>query len=157
MVHLILWHWLPLAVCNMILVLNRNYFPTGTQGILEWNGTIVCYTIELPWLGNQRRISCIPDGEYFLQLRFSPKFKWHYLLMNVPGRDSILIHPANDAKLELLGCIATVALHTGIGKGSFSRKALEKLKALVYKAMPYDEEVKIKIQSNPSTPLMMTR
>ena len=130
----------------MVLVLNRIYFPEGTQGILEWNGTIVCYTIELPWLGNQRRISCIPEGDYFLQLRFSPKFKWHFLLMNVPGRDLILIHPANDAKLELLGCIAPVTVHTGIGKGSASRKALEKLKALTKKAFERNEEVILKIQ-----------
>ena len=141
----------------MILMLNRTYFPEGTQGVLEWNGTIVCYTIELPWLGNQKRISCIPEGEYILQKRFSPKFQWHLHLKNVPGRDLILIHPANDAKTELLGCIATVALHTGIGKGSSSRKALEKLKVIVYKALSYNEEVKIRIQTNPSKPLRMTR
>ena len=130
----------------MVLVLNRIYFPDGTQGILEWNGTIVCYTIELPWLGNQRRISCIPEGEYILQKRFSPKFRWHFLLMDVLGRDLILIHPANDAKLELLGCIAPVTKNTGIGKGSASRKALAKLKALTKKAFEQNEEVILKIQ-----------
>jgi hypothetical protein len=130
----------------MVLVLNRIYFPEGTQGVLEWNGTLICYTIELPWLGNQRRISCIPEGEYFLQLRYSSKFKWHFLLMDVPGRDLILIHPANDAKLELLGCIAPVTARTGIGKGRASRKALEKLKALTKKAFEQNEEVIIKIQ-----------
>lgn len=129
----------------MVLVLKRTYFTEGTQGVLEWNGTIVCYTIELPWLGNQRRISCIPEGEYILQMRFSPKFKWHLHLMNVLGRDLILIHPANDAKKELLGCIATVTKHTGIGKGSKSRKALEKLKTTVYAAFDRNEEVKISI------------
>ncbi|RTZ01411.1 hypothetical protein EKL98_15115 [Flavobacterium bomense] len=132
----------------MVLVLNRTYFPEGTQGVLEWNGTLVCYTIELPWLENQRRISCIPEGKYVLQKRFSPKFKWHIHLQNVPGRDFILIHPANDAKKELLGCIATVTLHTGIGRGSSSRKAFGKLKALVYGALTDNEEVKIRIQSN---------
>jgi hypothetical protein len=131
----------------MVLVLKRNYFPEGTQGTLEWNGTIVCYTIELPWLHNQQRVSCIPEGEYVLQKRFSPKFRWHLHLKNVPGRDLILIHPANDAKMELLGCIAPVTYHTGIGKGSFSRKALEKLKALVYPVLERNEEVKISIQS----------
>jgi hypothetical protein len=131
----------------MLLVLTRIYFPEGTQGSLEWNGTLVCYTIELPWLGNQRRISCIPEGEYVLQKRFSPKFKWHLHLRNVPGRDFILIHPANDAKRELLGCIAPVTKHTGIGKGSSSRKALEKLKTLVYAALERKEEIKISIQS----------
>ena len=141
----------------MVLVLHRTYFPEGTQGILEWNGTIVCYTIELPWLGNQRRISCVPEGEYVLQKRFSPKFQWHLHLKNVPGRDLILIHPANDAKKELLGCIAPVTQHTGIGKGSLSRKAFTKLKTIVYIAFQRNEEVKISIQSNPSTPLRMTR
>jgi hypothetical protein len=131
----------------MVLVLNRIYFPEGTQGVLEWNGTIVCYTIELPWLHNQQRVSCIPEGEYVLQKRFSPKFQWHLHLRNVPGRDLILIHPANDAKMELLGCIATVTKHTGIGKGSSSRKALEKLKALVYTVLERNEEVKIIVQS----------
>ena len=131
----------------MVLLLNRTYFPEGTQGALEWNGTLVCYTIELPWLQNQRRISCIPEGEYVLQKRFSPKFKWHIHLQNVPGRDFILIHPANDARKELLGCIAPVTIHTGIGKGSASRIALEKLRTLVYVAMGRNEEVKIRIQS----------
>jgi hypothetical protein len=98
-------------------------------------------------LGNQKRISCIPEGEYILQKRFSAKFKWHLHLMNVPGRDLILIHPANDAKKELLGCIAPVTNHTGIGKGSKSRKALEKLKTLVYTVFDRNEEVKINIQS----------
>jgi hypothetical protein len=40
-----------------------------------------------------------------------------------------------------------MALHTGIGKGSASRKALEKLNAIVYKSVVYNEEVKIRIQS----------
>ena len=135
----------------MVLVLNRTYFPEGTQGVLEWNGTLICYTIELPWLGNQRRISCIPEGEYILQKRFSPKFKWHFLLMNVPGRSLILIHSANDAKLELLGCIAPVTKHTGIGKGSASKKALLKLKALTKVAFKQNEKVILKIQFKKET------
>jgi hypothetical protein len=48
--------------------------------------------------------------------------------------------------LELLGCIAPVTKHTGIGKGSASRKALEKLKALTKKAFKLNEEVILKIQ-----------
>jgi hypothetical protein len=38
-----------------------------------------------------------------------------------------LIHPANDAKQELLGCIAPVLYHTGIGKGVYSRRSLDLL------------------------------
>lgn len=133
----------------MILVLNRTYFSEGTQGTLEWNGTLVCYTIELPWLQNQRRVSCVPEGEYVLQARFSPKFKWHLHLQDVPGRELILIHPGNDAKTELLGCIAPVSTHTGIGKGSHSRKAFLKLKVLVCESLKRNEAVKIIIQSHP--------
>ncbi|MNU10310.1 hypothetical protein D3C72_2573910 [compost metagenome] len=63
----------------------------------------------------------------------------------------ILIHPANDAKKELLGCIAPVTHHTRIGKGTFSRKAMGKLKALVYAALDHNKEVKIIIQSKKTT------
>ena len=129
----------------MVLVLHRTYFPEGTQGILEWNGNRICYTIELPWLKNQKRVSCVPEGEYILQTRFSKKYGWHLHLVNVPGRDLILIHPANNAKKELLGCIAPVTKHTGIGKGSFSRKAFTAVKKLVYPVLAADEVVKLVI------------
>jgi len=129
----------------MVLVLHRTYFPEGTQGILEWNGDLICYTIELPWLDNQKRISCVPEGEYILQKRFSKKFGWHLHLVNVPGRDYILIHRANDAKKELLGCIAPVTTHTGIGKGNYSRKAFSKVKDLVYPVLSDNQVVKILI------------
>ncbi|MFT4972889.1 MAG: hypothetical protein ACI9JY_002095 [Saprospiraceae bacterium] len=129
----------------MVLVLKWTCFSEVTQRILECNGTLDCYTIELPWLGNQRSISCIPEGEYILQKRFSLKFKWHLHLKNVLGRDLILIHPANDNKKELLGCIALVTKLTGIAKGSNSQKALEKLKTTVYAAFDRNEEVKMSI------------
>jgi hypothetical protein len=40
--------------------------------------------------------------------------------MDVPGRSFILIHPANNAGQQLLGCIAPVTTITGEGKGSES-------------------------------------
>ena len=116
----------------MLLVLQRTYFPEGTQGILQFNGTTICNTIELPWLHNSRKVSCIPEGMYVLKKRFSKKFGWHIHLVDVPGRQFILIHPANDAKKELLGCIAPVTYHIGIGKGSYSRNAFKKLTDLVF-------------------------
>lgn len=130
----------------MVLALHRTYFPKGTQGIIEWNGTIVCYTIELPWLQNQRQISCVPEGKYQLRKRFSKKYGWHIQLQNVANRDLILFHPANDALKELKGCIAPVTFITGIGKGSMSRKALKKLIEIVFNALQNKEEVRIVIQ-----------
>jgi hypothetical protein len=41
-------------------------------------------------------------------------------ILNVPGREYILIHPADEALRELKGCIAPVRLLTGAGKGMCS-------------------------------------
>lgn len=120
----------------MELILERMYFPDGTNGVLSFQGEEICKTIELPWKENQRRISCIPEGKYKIRKRFSKKFNWHLELVNVKNRSLILLHPANDALKELNGCIAPVSEITGEGKGNQSKKALEKLKKLVF---PYLE------------------
>ena len=111
----------------MKVVLQRTYYTDGTHGTIFVNGSAICHTIELPWLNNQRRVSCIPEGSYRLRKRYNTKFKWHLVLETVKGRSGILIHPANDAKKELLGCIAPVLYHTGIGKGVYSRRSLDLL------------------------------
>ncbi|MFN7015135.1 MAG: DUF5675 family protein, partial [Bacteroidia bacterium] len=65
----------------------------------------------------------------------------------VPKRKYILIHPANNAKKELQGCIAPVTQLSGPGLGLMSRKAFTKLKDFVYKALDENESVEIFIQS----------
>ena len=132
----------------MIFVLHRTYFPEGTQGILLYLGQFVCYTIELPWIQNKRNISCVPEGLYTLQKRYSSKFKYHLHLKNVADRSLILIHPGNDAKKELEGCIAPVSNHTGIGKGNSSRKAFHKLTSLVLPALAKNTHVQLRITSS---------
>lgn len=131
----------------MLLVLHRIYFPEGTLGLLQNDGETICYTIELPWLNNKRMVSCIPEGKYILKKRYSNKFGWHIHLIDVPGRALILIHPANDAKKELLGCIAPVSNCTGIGKGNYSRKALKKLTDLVFPLLDKTIQVQLIITS----------
>lgn len=121
----------------MRLLLERRYFPSGTNGTLSFDGKEICKTIELPWKDNTRRISCIPEGMYRIRKRFSPKFKWHLEVMNVKNRDQILFHPANDALKELNGCIAPVSQLTGEGKGIRSRVAFERLKEIIF---PYVEK-----------------
>lgn len=64
-----------------------------------------CFTLELPWKDNQRRISCIPEGEYKAVKHRSPKFGESVWIKDVPNRSEILIHPANYVR-QLLGCIA---------------------------------------------------
>lgn len=128
----------------MELELFRTYDPEGTNGELK---LVVCNTIELPWVQNQRNVSCIPEGRYELRKRFIKKFGLHLLVVDVPDRSWILIHPANDAKTQLKGCIAPVTQLTGPGKGSESRLANEKLKALVLEALERKGKVFITIKS----------
>ena len=127
----------------MVIQLQRTYFPNGTNGKLECEGKFICYTIELPWKENEKRVSCIPEGKYFIKKRYSNKFKWHLEVTNVVNRSLILFHPANNASLELNGCIAPVTKLSGPGLGLMSRKAYAKLKDLVYKAMESNESVEL--------------
>ena len=60
-------------------------------------------TVELPWLNNQKYISCITPGTYIGIKHDSPKFGMCIWIQNVPGRSEILIHPANYWH-DLRGC-----------------------------------------------------
>jgi hypothetical protein len=81
----------------------------GTWGVAQlWMGPLkiyACYTIELPWHLNKRKISCIPKGSYKAGLQHSPKFGRELWYIDVPDRDGIMIHPANYIS-QLEGCIA---------------------------------------------------
>jgi hypothetical protein len=131
----------------MELELIRRCFENGSNGSLFCGDTFICHTIELPWKDNHRSTSCIPEGRYPLVKRYSPKFKWHLLVKDVPGRSVILIHPANDAMKELKGCIAPVCQLTGEGRGLLSKNALTRLIAVVYAAFAKEQTVFITIKS----------
>lgn len=128
------------------LVLRRIYGAQGTNGTITYQGLKVCHTIELPWRNNMRRLSCIPAGRYKLVERTYTKHGVQIGIPNVLQREAILIHAANDAMKELLGCIAPVTTLTGEGKGTESRKALAELKALVYSLWDRGKEVFLQIQ-----------
>ena len=130
----------------MVLVLSRTYFPEGTNGKLECEGKLICNTIELPWKMNETKVSCIPEGKYFIRKRYSAKYKWHLEVLDVPKRKFILFHPANNAQKELQGCIAPVTKLSGPGLGLMSRIAFTKLKDIVYKALDNKESVELIVQ-----------
>ncbi len=131
----------------MILFLTRTYFPEGTNGELECEGKLICFTIELPWKNNEKRVSCIPEGKYFIRKRFSQKFQWHLEIEGVENRSLILFHPANNALKELNGCIAPVTKLSGPGLGLQSRIAFAKLKDKIYKAIDHSECVTLIVES----------
>jgi hypothetical protein len=132
----------------MKLELIRTYFPDGTNGILLLDGAAICSTIELPWKNNQSQVSCIPEGKYKLIKRYSPHLKWHLQLMDVPGRQLVLIHPANDAFTELKGCIAPVSVLTGEGKGNFSRLAFKKITSNLFPVLQAGNDIFLTIKTN---------
>ncbi|RKS03097.1 DUF5675 family protein [Flavobacterium sp. 102] len=127
----------------MVLILTRTYFPAGTNGKLECNGKFICFTIELPWKDNLPKVSCIPEGKYFIVKRYSAKYRWHLEIVGVTNRKYILFHPANNALKELQGCIAPVTKLSGSGLGLMSRKAFRQLKALTYQALDQGERVEL--------------
>ncbi|MFA9189171.1 DUF5675 family protein [Flavobacterium sp. FBOR7N2.3] len=132
----------------MVVSITRTYFPDGTNGKLECEGKFICNSIELPWKNNETKVSCIPEGEYFIKKRYSKKFQWHLEIIDVENRSLILFHPANNALRELKGCIAPVTKLSGPGLGLMSRKAFTKLKELVYKALSNNESVELIVKSD---------
>lgn len=61
--------------------------------------------LELPWRNNQRKISCIPEGDYIVH-KEGPTEKRDYVYFRVhgvPGRDGILWHPGSYTR-QILGC-----------------------------------------------------
>ena len=82
----------------------------GVIGTMSFNDKFVCYTLELEWLDNLRRKSCIPKGEYKIKFRdyggyherYKRRFKDHnegmIEIADVKGRSAILIHCGNTVK-----------------------------------------------------------
>ena len=131
----------------MVIAITRTYFLDGTNGKLECDGKLIFKTIELPWKMNETKVSCIPEGKYFIKKRYSKKFQWHLEVLDVKNRSLILFHPANNAPQELNGCIAPVTKLSGPGLGLMSKKAFTKLKDFVYKALDKKESVELILKS----------
>lgn len=105
----------------------------GMLGELLRAGKHLCFTIERPWLHNQRNVSAIPAGEYLALKRFSIKFGKHWHLQDVPGRTLILIHIANTMD-DLEGCIGVgnaISEIRGLKAVLYSRDTMNRLRALL--------------------------
>jgi len=94
-----------------------------------------CKTLELPWLDNQVRVSCIPEGKYTARKRNSPKYDDHFHIRDVPGRTYILIHHGNYYT-DILGCVLVGTSHTDINNDGLrdvtaSRNTMKKLNEIL--------------------------
>lgn len=81
-----------------------SYAKQGTFGVLLDGNIPFCVTLERPWLGNRRKVSCIPSGTYICELIQSPKFGETFKVLNVPERSHILFHKGNLLD-DTHGCI----------------------------------------------------
>jgi len=131
----------------MHLKLIRIYGYRATNGYLIADKKVVAKTIELPWKQNRQSVSCIPEGTYTLRKRISPRFGLHLEILNVPKRNYILFHPANDALRELRGCIAPVTELIGTGLGTHSRLAMRKLMDVVLPVLDSEQVLTLTIQT----------
>lgn len=88
------------------IILDTKSYPDCTIGRM-WCGQFTCFTLELPWLGNQQDISCIPNGIYRWKKRMSPNKGYEVIeLIDVPNRQFIQIHIGNRTS-QILGCVLT--------------------------------------------------
>jgi len=91
-----------------LLIIRETFTDKSTIGKLFVNGEYFCYTLELPYRDNQRRISCIPSGEYKVRLRLARESATrnylHLLVQDVPDRTYILFHRGNRPS-HTKGCI----------------------------------------------------
>lgn len=91
------------------LVLERFcYGDAFTFGRMEVAGAVL-FTVEKPWLENQPRISCIPEGRYRCVPRRYFRGKYDAVeITGVPDRSHILLHKANRA-VDVQGCVGVGA------------------------------------------------
>ena len=91
-----------------LLIIRNTFTDVSTIGNLYLDGEWLCDTLELPYLDNQRNISCIPEGQYKVRLRTARESATrdylHLLVQDVPNRDYILFHIGNSAK-DTRGCV----------------------------------------------------
>ncbi len=76
--------------------------PRFTLGVLEFGGKKF-FVLEPPWRNNRRNESCIPDGEYVVEVDNTGRWKYARVL-DVPGRSAIEFHPGNTVK-NTQGCL----------------------------------------------------
>lgn len=94
------------------------YSGQGVFGELYIPGAEVLATVERPWLGNKREVSCIPNGEYICRPRRYNRGGYDaYEVTNVKDRTHILFHRGNFVR-NSKGCILINQEH-GAHKGEW--------------------------------------
>ena len=67
----------------------------GTFGIFILDGQPICNTLEPYKRENAKSVSCIPTGQYIMEVQQSPKYGAVYTITNVQDRSYIRVHKGN--------------------------------------------------------------
>lgn len=120
-----------------MILIERSYRKDCTWGTLTVDG-FKCFTLELPWKGNSKDISSIPEGTYEYDVKKSIRTGSDVIWLNyVEDRNAIQIHPGNYTK-QILGCILVgdsikFVDTDGIPDVTNSKTTFEKLLSLIPK------------------------
>jgi hypothetical protein len=133
----------------MVMIdLNRIYLENATIGVWTYGGEQL-FSIERPWRNNRPNESCIPEMQYIMERRDSPRFgpnMWQ--VADVPGRTHILVHVANYPS-NVLGCIGLgLSVLGDLGGVGSSRAAIKRF----YDWSDGVEELKLTIRSGINAP-----
>lgn len=122
---------MPIKPTALIVLQRGREDVHGTRGVLLHENKMLCFTLEEPWKDNEPQVSCIPVGIYKVVRHGWEKdttvhFKNVWRLLDVPGRQAILIHAGNTTE-DTKGCIL-VGLGVSPNGITNSRAAIEKLR-----------------------------
>lgn len=131
---------------TLFLDLVRRWLTSqSTIGELKVDGKRVCYVLEdVVRPDKVYGKTAIPQGEYEVLITWSPRFQRMLpILVDVPNYQGVRIHPGNTAD-DTEGCLlpGTTRLDDRVGE---SRKAFEKVFALIEGAIKRGDEVRIRI------------
>jgi hypothetical protein len=113
-------HQIKTVLTRIPLKENQGKQTLGTMAVYDGiNKIYETKTLELPWKENKRKISCIPDGDYFVRKRLASESGSrdydHFIVEDVEGRSYILWHSGNF-HWHILGCILHGQSHADINK-----------------------------------------
>ena len=140
----------------------------GTQGKAALDDVGSWCVLELPWRDNHAKLSCIPARTYKAKLQLSKHFhRQLYLLLDVPDRTEIEMHPGNWAgdevkgfKTDVEGCIMLGHSfgHLGTGHGIPGQLALIASREAIseFMAMTKGQEIDVVITWSCPSPEVTT-
>lgn len=140
----------------MQLVLNREYWPGGTNGTLTLESKILGVTVEpkATHFGSGR--ACIPEGVYTLRLELDGGNQ--KILLTKTGSNSRKFgQPEPELGVEQLHRnIVLVSEITGEGRGVPSREAFQNLVSQIGQTLGKGEKATLEIRSCPECALNLT-